>query len=743
MDYRVMTSEKSPPETFIEDDIDLGKLLGTLIDGRRIILVITALFAFIGLFYALFATPIYRADALLQVEEKSSGMASITDIGGLFTVDSSAATEIEVLKSRMVLGEVVDELRLDIVATPHYFPLFGKGLARMSGTSGPGILPFLFSGYAWGGEIIRVTQFDVPEAYVGEQLTLVAAEEEGGYSLYDPDETVLAGKVGEIASAKGFTILVTDLTSRPGVEFLIKKQSHTAAVRDLQENLAVSERGKGTGILALLFDGENPGHIRQTLDSISKHYLLQNIQRTSAEAEKSLAFLDAQLPGIKARLDDAENVLNRFRLKHESVDLSLETRSILEQVVNLEAQLNELTFKEAELSRRFKTTHPNYVALLQKRETLLEQKKQLAKQVHNLPDTQQEILRLTRDVKTGEEIYLQLLNKNQELKILKASTVGNVRILDRAELMEDPVKPKKLLLIIISTLLGFILGWGIVLLRVALNRGIQNPDEIERIGLHVYATIPLSGLQQTLEKQTRQRSKTQASGPSLLAQKATDDPAIEALRSLRASMHFGMLEVNNNILMITGPAPGIGKSFVSANLAAIYAQADNKVLLIDGDMRKGHIHRQLGMSRNGGLSELISGQITRDEAIRKTTQANLEFVSTGRIPPNPAELLMRPNFTEFMDWASDTYDMVLIDSSPILAVADALIIGRMAGMTMLVARFDQTPARELELAEKRCEQSGVHVNGCIINGVVKKASNYYAYGSYGEYRYDTRKQDAD
>jgi len=742
MDYRVMTSEKSQPDIFTEDENELGKLLGTLIDGRRIIIAITALFALFALFYALFATPIYRADALIQVEEKSSGMASITDMGELFVADSSAVTEIEVLKSRMVLGNVVDELRLDVVVTPNYFPLFGKGLAHMSNNKGPGILPFLFSEYAWDGEIIRVTVLDVPEAYVGEELTLIAGKE-GAYTLYYDDENVLTGKVGEIVRTKGFSILVTDLISRPGVEYLIKKISHTAAVRDLQENLGVSERGKGTGILALLFDGESPGRIRQILDSISKHYLLQNIQRTSAEAEKSLAFLDEQLPGIKARLDAAENALNRYRLEHESVDLSLETKSILEQIVNLDAQLNELTFKEAELSRRFKTTHPNYLALLQKRKTLLEQKEQLSKQVHNLPETQQEILRLTRDVETSQEIYLQLLNKNQELKIVKASTVGNVRILDRAEVLEQPVKPKKTQLVIIWTLLGFMLGWAIVWLRNALNRGIQNPDEIERIGLHVYATVPLSPLQQNLEKQTKQRSKIQASGPVFLAQKATYDPAIEALRSLRTSMHFAMLEADNNILMTSGPAPHLGKSFITVNLAAIYAQGDKKVLLIDGDLRKGHIHRQLGMPRDKGLSELISGQVSRDEAIRKTHVTNLEFVSTGRLPPNPAELLMHPNFSQFMEWASSTYDMVLIDSSPILAVTDALIIGRIAGMTMLVACFDKTPAREIELVKKRCEQSGVHVNGCIINRVVKKASNYYGYGSYGEYQYDTRKQEAD
>ena len=344
MEFRAVTSEKSQPETFVEDENELGKLLGTLIDGRHIILAVTALFALVGLLYALFATPIYRADALLQVEEKSSGMASITDMGELFSADSSAVTEIEVLRSRMVLGGVVDDLHHDVVVTPRYFPIFGKGTARMSGDTGPGVMPFLFSSFAWGGEIIRVSQFAVPDAYMGKKLTLVAGEK-GSYRLYFADELILDGKVGELASANGFSILITDLVSRPGVEFLIKMKSRTAAVRDLQKSLAVSERGNRTGILALSFDGEEPQRIKQTLDSISKHYLMQNIQRMSAEAEKSLAFLDEQLPGIKTRLNAAEDALNQYRLEHESVDLSLETKAILEQIVNLDAQLNEMTYK--------------------------------------------------------------------------------------------------------------------------------------------------------------------------------------------------------------------------------------------------------------------------------------------------------------------------------------------------------------------------------------------------------------
>jgi len=721
-------------EPYIEDENEFGKLLGLLIDGRRIILAVTLAFFVIGLYKAVFSTPIYRANALIQVNKEPSGMARYSDFGEFFPMaGSTVEAEKVVVSSRMVMEQVAEELGLQIGVSPRYLPSIGKGLVRMLGGNHTGWLAALFPAYAWGGEVIRVTRLDVPE-HLEAGMVLVAGEN-GQYKVYIDDSLLLTGKVGELASGNGVSILVTDLVSRSGVEFDLWKQSQLNVVQELQSGLSVSEVGDWSGVMEISYEGENKTEIRNILNSISQHYLIQNVQLMSAEAEKRLAFLQTQLPSLKADLEAAENQLNDYRLRNESVDLSLETKSILEQIVNLDAQLNELTFKEAELSGRFKTTHPNYVALLKKRDTLLEQRERYAKKVQHLPETQQEILRLTRDVQVNQQIYVQLLNTVQELSIAKAGTVGNVRILDKAEALGGPVKPKRRRMVIIATLLGFMLGVGIVWLRNALRRGVENPDELEKIGLPVYASVPLSDEQLKIDRQRKRKAPDSKENYPLLAVKAANDPAIEAIRSLRTSMHFAMLESEENILMVTGPAQNVGKSFITSNLAAVYAESGKKVLLIDADMRKGFIDELFHRQDVRGLSEYLSKQVTRDEAIQKAVMPGLDFISCGTTPPNPSELLMLPEFNELIEWGSKEYDLVIIDSPPILSVTDATLIGRHAGINMMVAKHEFTTTKELLATMRRCKQSGVEVKGCILNGVVHRAAGYYGYGHYAYQNY--------
>ncbi len=331
------------------------------------------------------------------------------------------------------------------------------------------------------------------------------------------------------------------------------------------------------------------------------------------------------MPDIKNSLTTAEDTLNRFRQDNESIDLGLEAKSTLDVMVKLEAQLNELTFKESEISQRFTKDHPAYRSLLDKRETLLKERERLNQQVQKLPKTQREVLRMTRDVEVNQQIYIQLLNKVQELSIIKAGTVGNVRILDEAQSYAKPVKPKKPLIVVLATLLGGMLSVALVLVKAALHRGVENPDEIEQIGLSVYASVPKSNLQ--LELANKLARKKRNTDLTLLAESNPADLSIEALRGLRTSLHFAMMEAKNNVLMISGPAPGIGKSFVSTNFAAVAAKTGQKVLLIDADMRKGYLQQCFGLNWENGLSDLLSGKVTRDVAVQSAKVENLDIIT--------------------------------------------------------------------------------------------------------------------
>ena len=726
------TVVNNPPQQQ-DDEIDLGRLFGLLLDGKWLIVGITAIAMMLGVAYALLATPEYKANALLQVEEKSGGMAALGDMGDLFSQKSNADAEINIITSRKILGAAVNEVKRDIIVEPKRFPLIGSFMARRYQGEQPAEAD-LFSSYAWGGEQINVSRLTVPAQLLNTPLTLRATEQ--GFELLNEDnEPLLQGKPNQLAEQDGIRILVTDLQARPNTEFTLIKASRLTAIDALNKNLTVSEKGKASGILELSLTGTNPADIANSLNAVTQQYLLQNIQRQSAEAEKSLQFLADQQPELKDKLDQAEERLNQYRQQNKSVDLGLETQSVLTQLVDLEKQLNELAFTESELSRLYTRAHPSYQALTEKKQALLRDKNELSEKVENLPNTQQEILRLTRDMEVSQEIYIQLLNKVQELNIVKAGTVGNVRIIDDAVTAPAPIKPKKPLIVVLATMLGGMLGVGLVLVRGLLNRGVENPEDFEQAGMSVYASVPLSETHQKKTLGFSKRKKVSVQGNLLLASYNPTDLAIESLRALRTSLHFAMLEANNNVIAIGGPSPEVGKSFVSSNLAAICAQSGQKVLLIDGDMRKGYLHTIFNKKVEQGLSELLTGRLTLAQAAHSTETDNLHFMPRGQVPPNPSELLMHSNFNQLLAQASQEYDLVIIDTPPVLAVTDPVIISAQAGTTLLISRFAKNPLKEVEVAMRRYQQNGINVKGIVFNAVERKASAY-GYGNYGYYNYE-------
>lgn len=531
-------------------------------------------------------------------------------------------------------------------------------------------------------------------------------------------------------------LYIADTTLTQGNTYTLKKIAEVTAISNLLDQLNISEKGKDTGIISLSINGSDPVKIKNILSVISRIYLSQNIERKSAEAAKSLDFLDKQLPEIRTALDESENKLNLYRQQKDSVDLSLEAKSVLDTVVQLDSQLNELTFREAEISKLYTKEHPSYKALLEKRRTLEDEKKRLSGKITALPQTQQEILKLTRDVQVNQEIYMQLLNKKQELSISKASTVGNIRIIDPAITNPEPIAPQSFLIILMMTIFGAIVSIVYIIIYSILHKGIQSAEQLEEMGMNVYASVPLSELQ--FDK-TNKGGKLKAKR-GILSEDSPADITVEAIRSLRTSLHFATMEARNNIIMISGPNPGIGKSFISTNLAVVIAQANMRVLLIDADLRRGELHKDFSIEMKNGLSDLLSNSVEYDKAIIKNKIANLDFLPRGQVPPNPSELLMRKQFSNLLDWASNNYDLVIIDTPPVFAVTDPVVIGKHAGTSFLVALFEGNTVKEIDAAKRRFENNGININGIILNGVVKRATNKYGNYAYYQYSYESDKR---
>ncbi|KMH42314.1 polysaccharide biosynthesis tyrosine autokinase [Klebsiella pneumoniae] len=692
------------------NELELGRIVGELIDCRKLIIGITTGFTVIAVLYALMATPIYQANALIQVEQKQ-GNAILSSLSQMLPDGQlQSAPEISLLQSRMILGKTVDDLNLQTQVEKEYFPIIGKGISRILNNK---------------NESIKIDKLYIERKEDSTDPEIIITIKDDKHFTVEGDGFKVDGIKGEMLDKDKLRILITEINAEPGASFEVKYLSRLKAINNLLEAFNVSDQGKDTGMLGLTLTGTDPNLISKTLNSIANNYLEQNVERQAAQDAKSLDFLNQQLPKVRADLDIAEDKLNSYRKEKDSVDLSMEAKSVLDQIVNVDNQLNELTFREAEISQLYTKEHPTYKALIEKRQTLQQEKTKLNKRVSGMPSTQQEVLRLSRDVESGRAVYLQLLNRQQELSIAKSSAIGNVRIVDDSITDPKPIKPKKILICIIGFILGLFFSVALIMLRFLLRRGIESPEQLEEMGINVYASIPVS---EWLLKASDKRKRKNNESDKLLAVENPTDLAVEAIRSLRTSLHFAMLEAKNNVLMISGASPNAGKTFVSTNLAATISLANKSVLFIDADLRKGYVHKMLGNEGKSGLSDILSGQANVEETIISVPDGQFDYIGHGQVPPNPAELLMHPRFEKLLAWASAKYDLVIIDTPPILAVTDAAIIGRYAGTTLLVARFESNTVKEIEVSITRFEQSGVNVKGCILNGVVKKASSYYGYG---------------
>lgn len=717
-----------------EQGLAIGEIVAVVMEYRWLIAAITAVSILLGGAYLFVSKPVYKADGLLQVEEKSGGgmSAALKDLQPLLGDSTTVSAEQEILTSRMVLGRVINRLKLDIEVQPKTFPVIGGAIARRYKGTEPNSPLFGLDSYAWGGETLQVDALDVPRSAEDKPLILTVGEN-GSFELFDEDgDPALKGAVGSRVTAGKFSIFVSNLVARPGTRFVLVRRSTESAVELLRKNFVVRERGKKSGILETSFTGPDQEKIGLVLDDILKTYVRQNVERRSAEAENTLKFLETQLPALKREMDAAEAAYNTYRQSRGSLDLNLETQSVLQSLVEVDNQIVALRQERDELRQSFTAEHPRVQAVDQRLQRLKERRGQFDADVNKLPDTQQKVLRLARDVEVSTTLYTNLVNTAQQLKVSKAGTVGDVRILDQAAVSRQPVGMKATAVVAIAALLGLASSLIVVWIVRSLRVVVEDPETIEsQLGLPVYATIPHSPEEAAIVR----RSKGGKGPGELLAIRNPEDDAIESLRGLRTTIHFALMDATHNSLLITGSSPGLGKSFISKNLGAVLANAGQRIVIIDADLRRGHINKEFGLRRETGVSEYIAGSVKLEDTVKPTSVPNLWVVTTGQIPPNPSELLMHQRFEQLLKELGKQFDTLIIDAPPILAVSDAAIIGRITGATLMVARAGKHPIAELEQSIKRLNHAGVQVKGFIFNDLNIDRQRYrYGYKGY-VYRY--------
>ena len=726
--------------TNTEDTIDLKELFFSLIAQWKLIALCILLSLICALLY-LRATPdTYSVDALVQVEEnKGASAALLGDLSSMIEQKQPAQAEIEILKSRLVLGNVIQHLNLNL---------------RISGTENS-FTDRLLSPHHYQTEYqpksvlfkddekaFDIRQFNVPSNFRDKNLELRFKDGQFSLTNTQTEQVILTGKTNQantLRTADGLWNISIYTQDQLNDVYLIQKQSLPAAVNNILANYSVAEKGKLTGILGLNYQGTDKTHITQVLNAILVSYSQQNIERRSAETAQTLKFLDEQLPELKQQLDVAEREFNKFRQQYNTVDVTKESELFLTQSVTLETQKAQLEQQVAEAGAKYTAEHPVMQQMNAQLGAINKKIGELNATLKELPDLQRRYLQLYREVEVKQQLYTALLNSYQQLRIAKAGEIGNVRIVDTAVEPIEPIAPKKLQILILSIFLGGFLGTLLALLRNMMRSGIKDSSQIENeLDLPVYATVPRSPVQESRINILKKKKNI-----PILAVKNSDDIAIESLRSMRTAIHFALSSARNNLITISGPAPEVGKSFISTNLATILAQSDKRVLIIDADLRRGYLHKYFNLDTQPGLTELLNGQQSLDTVIRPTEVPGLSVISRGKSPANPSELLSSNQFKNLLEQMSEKFDHVIIDTPPVLAVTDGIIISQYTGVNLVIARYAKTQMKELELTLNRFEQAGVKVNGFILNDIQRSSAGYgygYGYGYNYAYAYKANKE---
>ena len=733
------------------DEIDLMALLFAILRGWKTIVFFAVLGLIIGILYSRYVNPTFQSDALIQIEEQSKGISALgSDISDLVGSEASKAqTETELIRSRMILEPVVNLLHLRIKISD---PNIGF-MDRIKSSSTPtqinkpeGVLLKTAAGE------VQVSQFNVSQDYLNQSFTLTRSAT--GFVLSNGFDE-FKGQIGQAHQFRGtegqIQITVNDLPS-DGYTTNISKQSLKMTTDTINSALSVVEKGQQTGIIELSMTGPNQQQVTSILKQIIVSYVDQNQSRGSEETTKTLSFMETQIPTLKKKLEASEVIFNNFRKKYGTIDVSKEAELLLAENSQIDAQLNELKLKKADLTTYYTEEHPLVIQINEQLKVLNNRKQEIDDTVAGLPEIQREFLQLSADTEINREIYLNLLKNYEQLKIVRAGQIGYARIIDLPINTFRAIAPKKLQILILAMLLGAMLGTMLVLIKNMLRNVVKDPERLEaKTGVPVIATIPRSPLLTRLSKKK--------SSDRLLAYADNNSLSYEAIKSLRTNLMFGMpiqgrAGQRAKVILITGESPGVGKSFISSNLTEVFAQLDKKTLIIDADMRLGELHKVFNMDQHNGLADYLTQDTThlsRDNTqlakvdsaqelshlasfIHSTGIDNIDFMPRGEHPRNPASLLANGSFDHLMTELNLHYDYIIIDSPPILAASDAMILAQHADKVLMVTRYDSSIEGQLVYAVNQMKKANIKVDGIILNdvqqGIMSKYSYHYSY-AYG------------
>ncbi len=718
---------------------DAKEYFRVVLENKEKIVLAGIVAVLLAILFLFFKSPTYRTDALLKVGIENDLIDSLVDAKSKgYSAVSPAREEVRIIGSRAVVGSVVDSLNLATEIEPIYLPVLGRPLVRWFGSDGLIASWMKKAGYAVGREKMAISRFEVPVQWQKKRF-LLSTRDGIHFSIMQAGHVlakdVVSGKPVSVDLGKGakLDINISAVQGDPPVTFAVRKRSKQEVIEALLSSLDVELLDQKTQVIGVKLKGKDPNQIASVLNELLVTYKHLKKSWGSKEAKAKLSFLEQQLPVVKSELESAESELAKLRKEHGSVNMEAEAAALVQQAAGYREKLDELREKRIALRSRFKQGHPRVKALDRQMSAITAAMQSLEQKIKALPDIEQEMLSLERKVKINTKLYVSLLDEEQKLKLVEESSIGSVKIIDRAIVPEKPVSPKASVLLPLSLLVGMSLYTVMLFTRRAFRSVVEDSDSVEsEFGIPVYADVPYSEHQQKIQQEQKSLVGNNRH-LGVLALAHPDDMTVESLRGLRTILGQVVAGANNNVIMICGPRPQMGKSFISVNLATLLAAADNNVLLVDGDLRRGKLHRLLDARERPGLTELAMGIARLERVVTPTEIKGLSLLPKGKTVTYSADVLLSQRLDDALNRLSMKYDYVILDAPPIIDVADAAILGRLAGTSIMVMKAGMVSMEEMRHSIKKLELSGVEVNGCLINAIDPRKYTYYGYASASAY----------
>ncbi|WP_175685380.1 GNVR domain-containing protein [Burkholderia anthina] len=714
----------------------LTELLENVFEYRKSFIFVFMGCLLLAFVYAISATPIYSVDTLIQVQEnKHSALGSLSEISNALDIQNSAVIgEIDIARSRTVVTQAIDETVAQAeVSVSNRIPLVSGFLGSILPKDADGLVIPLFNTpfWAWGGERLEFSKFDVPDAQIGKKLEFDYLDG-NRFLLKDSDgQAVLKGGIGKPSEGNGYRVDVSRIVARAGTAFRVRRVATPVRLDAILTKLAGAETKRQSGIMQLSLEDPDPVFAARLLNAIAAAYLDANARRRSEDAERSLSFLEAQLPVVKARLEQAEQALNTFRNAQGSIDSQGDVRLLIDQLALVDKSRLEAKLEYQDLSSKYVAGQPQLTAVVNKLKTLDQQSAELKSKVAHLPSQQQTYLRLARDVEVNNQLYVGLLNNTQQLQIAKAGTVGNASIIDKADASQKPIRPKRMLVIVLGAVVGLILGAAVTQGLALFFGRVRDPKLLEAMtGVPMLGVLPSS---QQVEAGSNGRSAFMA------VREHPDTPLAEAMADLAMLLRCRMSAERGNAtaVLMTSPEPGQGKSTICANLAGLFADSGLKTLLVRADAGRGHIERRLPVKYENGLSDVLNGSIELGKALVRV-QENLDVLPAGE-PVKPARNLSGTGKLEaLLVSLRGEYDVIVVDAPSARPAAYVAMLSRFADMTLMVARQGSVSYADVADVIENLNKVGANVDGLVFNGFALSPFRHGYYANGSRYAKETR-----